>query len=870
MYNTTKWCLVSLLFVVVFQQYYCLQEEGLCRFSTTELTLDCSHCNLTQVPRNIPANITKLLLNGNSIFSIPDMAFETLSSLEYLDVSYNRHLCINKLSTHSFYGLVSLLYLDISHNCFGKVPTGIFSNLSSLRILNITSKYCDQTNQVSGYLDYAIKDLTNLEELNILGLPNSSFGIGFEAMIKLKILTLDSSGLFCRLDVVNKNMFHALRYSPLEVISMMYCHISAMDPYSLSMLGSLRSINLACNAPLTYNAAFQVIQGITSDHLTTVILDHIGDGFSFNVLEPKGNMTSFRNIEQLSLRSNKLAVIDPQFLTFVPALKYIAFGCHNDILAIRPNLVDGINELNKIVDKMDITTFDVSYYSTAVGNACLKKYCSVGNTVFFVKPPASIIPPIVKDLDRTLHNGTLPSKPDWKGENVSFLNIPSSFEYAMLDHFGEYSHFVFNGRQVNVDNNILFINLSHTIFSGMGGLLLGLNQLQGFDLSSCGIKFIHPDFFIHFPKLTHLWLANNQIENSRNTISSLFGRLSTLEYLDISNNGLKKVDANLGKKLDNLVTLILNDNSIKEVDITFGKCKHMEMLALSNNLLISLSSSFMNTLEQCRHNEKFEVNLAGNPFICSCSTLDFLEWVGKTKVLITNKDDYTCLYNNKTVRLNSVKVEDLRQECKPMNISILITVVTPFVVFILTVTGIIVSLYNRWTLRWHFYLLKRRFRYLGGNTDTGCNALNPKFYYHAFVAHNHNEDYEWVIRTLLPHVEQEWGLKLCVGQRDFMVGTAIAENIVNAIDTSRKTILVITPGFVQSEWCDFEMHMALTRGHHNIVLIYKKNTEIKDMGKVLRKLMKTINYIPYEEDINGLRLFWERLRDALVEPLGDE
>ncbi len=864
MNKTTLWLLL-LLVVVVFSQSYGVPNEECCRLSITELTFDCSHCNLTQVPMNIPANITKLLLNGNSISSIPDMTFEALSSLEYLDISYNRYLFFSKLSMHSFYGLVSLRYLDISHNCFGDIPTGIFHNLTSLHILNITSEYCGSTNPVSDYLDYAIKDLTNLEELNILGLTNATFGIGFEALTKLRILKLNDLGMSCKLDTVKKNTFYALRYSPLEVLSMISCHISLMDPYSLSMLGSLRSINLACNSPLMYNAAFQVVQGISSDQLTTVVLDHISGDFIFNVLEPTGNMTSFRNVEQLSLRGDMFAVVDPNFFTFTPVLKYIAFGCRNLFMNIRPNMNDGIIQLMNIYDEMDIDTLDLSSYGTTVGTACKRKYCSVDDTAdFFIKPPEFILPP--KDVNITHHNFTLPSTPSWKPTDVIFLNFPSSIKYCIADNFGAYNTFVFGGGQINTDNNILFINLSYTTFSGFNAPLLGLKQLQVLDLSSCGISSIHPDVFIHFPKLTHLWLANNQIDSSRNTLCSLFGRLSTLMYLDISNNGIKEIDPNLGKKLDNLVTLRLNDNAMKEFNINLGLCKHMKLLDLSNNLLTFLSKSLMNTLDQC----EFEVNLIGNPFICSCSAIDFLEWMGKTNAHITDKDDYTCIYNNQSVLLSYVNVEVLREECRTKEMSLLITVATPLGLFTLMLTSILVGLYKRWTLRWHFYLLKRRCRYMLAKRGNNCNQLDPNFQYHAFVAHNHTEDYQWVIRTLLPQVEENWGLKLCVGQRDFMVGTAIAENIVHAIDNSRKTILVITPGFAQSEWCDFEMHMGLTRGHNNIILIYKEDTDINDMDKVLRKLIKTINYIPFEEDADGLRLFWGRLRDALVEPLEDQ
>ncbi len=134
----------------------------------------------------------------------------------------------------------------------------------------------------------------------------------------------------------------------------------------------------------------------------------------------------------------------------------------------------------------------------------------------------------------------------------------------------------------------------------------------------------------------------------------------------------------------------------------------------------------------------------------------------------------------------------------------------------------------------------------------------------AFVAHNHAADIRWVLDKLLPKVEREWQLKLCVGYRDFIPGVPIAENIDDAIDNSRKTILVLTPGFAKSEWCDFEMHMALYRGRTSLVMCYVSDSEVQDMVSTLRGLMRTTNYIEWgKTDIEHER-FWQRLQDILI------
>jgi len=56
---------------------------------------------------------------------------------------------------------------------------------------------------------------------------------------------------------------------------------------------------------------------------------------------------------------------------------------------------------------------------------------------------------------------------------------------------------------------------------------------------------------------------------------------------------------------------------------------------------------------------------------------------------------------------------------------------------------------------------------------------------------------------LLPKLERE-GLHLCIDYRDFDIGVPSLINMENAIKRSRKTLLILTPSWVTSEWTAFE------------------------------------------------------------------
>lgn len=77
-----------------------------------------------------------------------------------------------------------------------------------------------------------------------------------------------------------------------------------------------------------------------------------------------------------------------------------------------------------------------------------------------------------------------------------------------------------------------------------------------------------------------------------------------------------------------------------------------------------------------------------------------------------------------------------------------------------------------------------------------------RFRYDAFISYS-AEDSAWVRDTLLPYLESE-GLRICIENRDFEPGRARLVNIENAVERSLRTLIVLTPEWVKSEWRSFE------------------------------------------------------------------
>ena len=82
--------------------------------------------------------------------------------------------------------------------------------------------------------------------------------------------------------------------------------------------------------------------------------------------------------------------------------------------------------------------------------------------------------------------------------------------------------------------------------------------------------------------------------------------------------------------------------------------------------------------------------------------------------------------------------------------------------------------------------------------------------YDVFISYAH-EDKE-LARELLEFLENN-GCKVCFHQRDFMPGEPIYENILEAIYTNKRVLCLVTPNFLQSEYCLDEFSIAQS---HNV------------------------------------------------------
>ena len=138
----------------------------------------------------------------------------------------------------------------------------------------------------------------------------------------------------------------------------------------------------------------------------------------------------------------------------------------------------------------------------------------------------------------------------------------------------------------------------------------------------------------------------------------------------------------------------------------------------------------------------------------------------------------------------------------------------------------------------------------------------------AFVSYSSSDsDMTFVINTLVPRLEEHFHFKLCIHQRNFTAGSYISDNIAEAVHKSRRTILVISPDFINSAWCKFEYQVALQEmmleKHRIIPIILGKVGDINSLiDPTLKTVLSVVTWLEYPgqgappDDIES---FWKRL-----------
>ena len=297
---------------------------------------------------------------------------------------------------------------------------------------------------------------------------------------------------------------------------------------------------------------------------------------------------------------------------------------------------------------------------------------------------------------------------------------------------------------------------------------------------------------------------------------------------------------------------------------------HLTWLDLSNNLLESVSESMTNHLNILSSVNTTYLDISNNNFQCTCKTVNFIKWIASSAIYFVNRQTYTCTFSNGTVGKLSTPdhaqhiYRALDKECANYTIIILVTAVGILLALVIVLSGLLYR--YRWDIRYMYYSAKFRFFKKRGYIPV-LNTDDDEFEHDVFVSYADN-DRRYVKQMIVPELEEKRNLKLLIHDRDFIAGNFVSENIMKAISVSRKTLIIMTPSFVASYWCCFEMNMArkeaINTGRSVVCVLMKEHVPQRKIPLETQDIIRNQTYADVPEGDEYQQQFWDSLKDSLL------
>ncbi|XP_078661437.1 uncharacterized protein LOC144905584, partial [Branchiostoma floridae x Branchiostoma belcheri] len=448
--------------------------------------------------------------------------------------------------------------------------------------------------------------------------------------------------------------------------------------------------------------------------------------------------------------------------------------------------------------------------------------------------------------------------------NLIFLDLSQNAIRDLLDN-------------LFVDNiNLQVLNLDgNNISEVRRDTFVGLRSLKQLFLNASGLSSIHSSSFTPLVELKELYLQENNISFQIQAVSrirrsftaNIFRNLRNLILLDLSKNSITFLPDNMFVDLIKLEVLRLDGNNFPTIRAnTFTGLRSLQKLFLNDTGLSTIHpSSFLSTeklkeLYLQDNDMKFlpwdalqELNLTvlnlGNNIGSveySCDRLPNCAINNPDTPFSCCNDTMTCGVDS-SIGLCMVKAT----VTTPLPIGNIVIII--LMAILLTLFIIITILYcNRKYLQVWLYM-KCGWRF--DPKDDGDDKT-----YDAFISYS-SRDELIVIRELAPGLEER-GFKLCLHYRDFPVGACIATTIIETVEASRRTVILLSQNFVDSEWCALEFKAAhrqvLEDRRNRIVVIVLDDLELQNVDKDLKFYLKTNTYLKW-----GDPWFWSKLCYAL-------
>ncbi len=703
--------------------------------------------------------------------------------------------------------------------------------------------------------------LSRLRHLTLATLPLGSYVVGMSY-------------------IKNSEMFQGLRLLQHLEIHLAVCEFNADV---LKPLQNLTTLDLSYTRYMTKATLASILSTVKEIPVRILRLRN----FQYPSLASADEFVDLRNdilrhlqgsrLEELDVSQNGLIIFSPGFTQFVPSLKRLI--CQDNLLSLGLPYEFQICSFVDIMFHTELEVLEFGYDAfpgkrsrskraatelapqvdhTPIGRPSLVDHHSLHRCSGFhlmcekftnISCDNDELPP----MDQSCSAGA--------GVPLKKLKV-LVYSHASITSYGNIME-ILNDQTICFDptNQLEYLDASFNHYKFGLGIIKGVNQLWYMNLQYNDFVFTNFASFQHLGRLKYLLLGGNRMEMENATDRVRLNGVSELLVLDLEGTGLDILNENEFEHVPNLEILNLSRNSLRQFEVNISGLWKLSLLNISGNLISVLPPVVRDHLDTLASSSNITVDLSGNSFLsCHCQNLDFVRWMKKSPVTFAARDATLCTHPNVgVVQPWGVNLGDLSAFCFPSYTEIILTAVFSSVSATALIFVIFMCYRKRWTVRFYLHALKSAW---SRDENRNKKLTFKKYTYSAFVVYS-SEDRRWVHDVLMKKLEEEHNMRLCIHYRDFKPGYFIEDTIVESIDRSRKTILILSPDFLKSDWCYFEYKMArqvlVTERRDVIVLVILKSLPGKYLSRSLSKMLQKKTYLEWTTDPDGQKLFWDQM-----------
>ncbi|KAL4241140.1 Toll-like receptor 5 [Mactra antiquata] len=838
-----------------------------CRCKTIS-EMDCSRSNLNlsticEFIQNSSNNTTVLTLTRNRISSIYKKDLNGCENIIDLDLRYNEMVLIEELA---FDDILNITHLNLQHNNLSWVYTkldiniGLSNTLQSLKI----SGNANLSLPAGTFVYPSLNNLANLEILYMDGLPDTVLSSSYKYLVKLETLVLSGKYGNCRINTIMNETFETIQ--GVKHLNLAKCGLREIYAGGFQSLRKLENLDLSNNVLLGFIPLRNVSYSLQFTNIKVLDYSKVHETFGLTTEIKQRDLCYLRNtsLVEINLSRNLIGKFEQNAFILLPdslnkirvednkftfGLYLLQLGCVSNVTEFygsfqniphKPNVYDDEPLVNDSIPWMlslnDCPYMNPEYLKNVSKTDRYCRYFEPGHKVN-VRSSLPIIPQKLKKVEF--------------GYCDMVYDIPKIFVWP-------------------AENNVEYIVLSGNVFNNLKGPIGPFPKLKYLDFSQCYCSHIYPDFFkFGSYTLESLLIQQNllgKVLSDKTIAPIIFKDLVHLKFLNLSTNTIPSLPLRIFSNLNNLEILDLSVNNLETLDFDVYNLTNLLHLHLRSNFIQSLPTELLLRLDEnsMRLKKNFTIDMRDNTIRITCESKDFLSWLAKHKSNMVKFSDYKFVdQSGKSVSSEEflVLVRSIDKDCSSYTTLIVICSIGISVYLAVVIGGVIYR--NRWNLLYFVRNAKiRHFRY------RQLNDLDEVQYrYDVFISYA-NENNEFVFDKCMPNLEDK-GLKLCLHDKDFIPGNNIADNIVEAISNSRKTICILSKAFLKSQWCLYEFNMARMESIYDrnelgcLVVVLLDNIASKDMPTEMLHWIRTNTYIEYTDDERYQAMFWENLQGAL-------